>query len=269
MAVTTLVGFDEDTGCPTEFAFGNPGQVLEVQDDGSLGWETHATDLDIDGTTLTYVRYDGTVVNFDLCTPVNLCIVDDDDCPAILVDSPNTCAAGGLGADYMLRSATFNQANCTLTLAGAPEHTTVNDTVFAQFQTVDPANGVEIVQTLSLTLMNPDPCRDMAYLVVMRAGRTGVTITPGNRWQFEQAQTGPSPDLLGTGTMARFDNRFGAGPVNVAYPSDAQFYTGTIPPGGTATYSYTVTFRIDDFVNDAANRANIGRGYISYIASTV
>lgn len=145
------------------------------------------------------------------------------------------------------------------------------------------AAGVALTQAqVTATITNPSGCKSMKYVGSIRTGRvlfqqgpiaggtaTGITGLATNAVISGPGAGGATADLVaGTGTIQ--DILSNTTPVAVAgswrmkAPSDTWQVSGTIPPGGSATYTLDVQI-LRDAAHAATTNVEIGRSHITLI----
>lgn len=168
-------------------------------------------------------------------------------CPAILIDSSNDCANGGIGDTYAVRSADFDQAACALTINGAPEHYTVSEEAFNIGQAFDPPANGEFLGTLEeITIVNPSPCRPMNVVYTVSGPTFRVTGNPAGSVDAAGWVNVYKNGTLVTIYASRIDAYAAIPPeintsngyLTVDFAAATQTYADTIPPGGSATYGF-------------------------------
>lgn len=168
MATLAEIG---DGGCIEDFPNGTVGQVLTIGADGEPAWLATADDQ-----LAAEVPYAGAAAGTPLAGIANVEAALDaaSACLVCSIISDNTCADGGIGADYMVRSATKN-ADGTLEINGAPEHTSIFGNIPYEFVMHPgpflasvPGPTEVILRTESITITNPSACRSMTYYVEAR-----------------------------------------------------------------------------------------------------
>ena len=236
----SLVGLDSG-GCVTPIANGSVGQVLAIGAGGTPVWTAAATDDQVAsevayesppaGTPLAIGTVEGAL---DTIAPCLCCSVIGD----------NTSADGGIGAPFMVRSA-VKALDGTLGLNGAPEHYSVT----AQFAA--PFNNKNIIstqvvgntmQTINGSITNPSACRDMNYIVIIAPGAASYVITGDIIEDMKVTINGPAGVLENNNwaTSMSLEAMPNTMQVSPQFGSPTYVYSGTLAPGATAAYDFTL-----------------------------
>ena len=228
-----------DGGCIESLPAGTVGQVL-TQGATGPGWTSIADDQ-----TASEVAYESAPTG----TPLSIGTVEgalDTIAPCLCcsVIGDNTCAAGGIGADYMIRSA--NKAlDGTLGLNGAPEHYSVTAQFAAPFNNKNILSTQAVgntMQTITGSITNPSTCRNMNYVVIIAPGAASYIITGDIIEDMKVTITGPAGTLENNNwaTSVSLEAMPNTMQISPQFGSPVYVYSGTLAPGATASYTYTM-----------------------------
>lgn len=173
------------SGCVEALPAGTVGQVL-VQGAAGAAWQTAelhpAASLDPTSNPALTLVAASQIAKLDLTvsgsySPAVSGLASDNVkaaldelalCRLCSIAPTNTCAAGGVGSDYAIKTATLTDG--VLTLNGANEHTSINAQLARQVVPITgnfPAQPARYtLATRDMIMTNPSPCRAMRALIV-------------------------------------------------------------------------------------------------------